>query len=186
VTISYTNRFGRTYYLHEGVTGRDRLPYYFAGKKYPNVLDTLPDGYEIYETPNGQVFLRLISEKIIIIDEEVELLRALVFASPQLRWYRVEPKDNLLLLLQPVQEIPILTKVVDVMVAEEGKCREECFQKLLTYQPFWRFILKNYEERLFVSERFKEGERGGCWVRVAEENKLHSLLPELSDRINLS
>ena len=56
--VSYRNRKGDIYYLHRTVTSRGKLRYYFA--KYPkaNPVYRVPDGYEIYEHPNGQVFLR--------------------------------------------------------------------------------------------------------------------------------
>jgi len=57
--VTYRNRRGKTYYLHEGRTKTGKPKYHFSLKNNGELVDELPDGYEIYEHPGtGGVFLR--------------------------------------------------------------------------------------------------------------------------------
>ena len=57
--VEYKNRKGKTHYLHVGKTKTGKPKYYFSMKKDGELVDAMPEGYEIYEHPaNAQVFLR--------------------------------------------------------------------------------------------------------------------------------
>jgi hypothetical protein len=57
--VTYKNRRGKTYYLHEGRTKTGKPKYNFSLKNNGELVDEIPDGYEIYEHPGtGGVFLR--------------------------------------------------------------------------------------------------------------------------------
>jgi hypothetical protein len=58
MTATYTNRKGKTYYLHQGKTKLGNPKYFFALRDEGNLVEAIPSGYEVYENPNGQVFLR--------------------------------------------------------------------------------------------------------------------------------
>src|SRR5919106_6450094 len=73
VPIVYTNAKGQTYYLHQGTTKTGKPKYHFAMKREGKLAASIPEGFEIYENPNAQVFLRRIPPKIIT-DEERELV----------------------------------------------------------------------------------------------------------------
>jgi hypothetical protein len=60
MSIQYINRKEQIYYLHQGITKTGKPKYFFSMKAEGNVLEAIPDGYEIYENPNAQVFLRKI------------------------------------------------------------------------------------------------------------------------------
>lgn len=48
-----SKKSGKTYFLHSKdvklAGGREQRIFYFAGDERPNVLDALPDGYEVME-----------------------------------------------------------------------------------------------------------------------------------------
>ena len=67
--ITHTNAKGQTFSLYQGTTKTGKPRYYFAMKSEGTLAKTIPAGYEIYENPNAQVFLRRIPPKIIT-DEE--------------------------------------------------------------------------------------------------------------------
>jgi hypothetical protein len=56
--IEYTNRRGQVYYLYQGVTKTGKPKYYFSMSLKEEGITAIPDGYEIYENPNAQIFLR--------------------------------------------------------------------------------------------------------------------------------
>lgn len=73
MSITHVNTKGKTYYLHQGVTKTGKPKYHFAMKSEGALVQSIPDGFEIYENPNAQVFLRRIPPKIIT-DEERQLV----------------------------------------------------------------------------------------------------------------
>ena len=55
--ITHTNAKGQTFSLHQGTTKTGKPKYYFAMQSDGVLANTIPQGYEIYENPNAQVFL---------------------------------------------------------------------------------------------------------------------------------
>ena len=56
--VTYTNRRGQLYHLHVGVTKSGKPRYWFSMKTDGDLVDAIPEGFEVYENPNNQVFLR--------------------------------------------------------------------------------------------------------------------------------
>src|SRR2546429_6349224 len=72
--ITHTNAKGKTYYLHQGTTKTGKPKYYFSMQSEGTLAESIPAGFEIYENPNAQVFLRRIPPKIIT-DEERKVVK---------------------------------------------------------------------------------------------------------------
>ncbi|MDA1013635.1 MAG: hypothetical protein O3A00_04175, partial [Planctomycetota bacterium] len=72
--VTHTNRKRETYYLHEGRTKTGKPKYHFSKKSEGEVCTAMPDGFEVYENPRGQVYCRLIKPKLFA-DSEVEAVR---------------------------------------------------------------------------------------------------------------
>jgi len=68
--ITYINRKQKTFYLHQGKTKTGKSKYHFSMKAEGDLEDAIPEGFEIYENPNAQVFLRKIPPKLIT-DQEL-------------------------------------------------------------------------------------------------------------------
>src|SRR5205809_7826199 len=58
MAFHYTNRQGKTYYLHVGPKRGGGLQHFLSTKKKGELADALPEGFEIYESVNGPVYLR--------------------------------------------------------------------------------------------------------------------------------
>ncbi len=62
MAFSFTNKRGVTYFLHARSkitsTGKTQTLYFFAKEKKDGVLDAVPMGYKVDETPNGLPILR--------------------------------------------------------------------------------------------------------------------------------
>ena len=58
MAFAYTTRRGKTYYLHTGPKRGGGIQHYVSTDPKGPVADAIPEGFEIYETPNGQVYLR--------------------------------------------------------------------------------------------------------------------------------
>jgi len=65
LSITHVNRKEKTYYLHIGKTKTGKDKYYFSLKTNGPLAETIPDGFEVYENPDAQVFFRKIQPKLI-------------------------------------------------------------------------------------------------------------------------
>lgn len=68
--IKYTNRRSKTYYLHQGKTRVGKPMYFFSLDAEGALVNEIPEGYEIYENPHGQVFLRKRVSRLVT-DQEI-------------------------------------------------------------------------------------------------------------------
>jgi hypothetical protein len=58
--VTHVNRKRDTYYLHGGKTKAGNPRYWFSRSTEGDLVESLPEGYETYENPDAQVFLRKI------------------------------------------------------------------------------------------------------------------------------
>lgn len=79
MAITHTSRTGKNYYLHTGPKRGGGVQFSFSTKSDGNLADRLPDGFEVYESVNGQVYLRremnlqdFISESLFQIAQGIE------------------------------------------------------------------------------------------------------------------
>ncbi len=65
MTVTHVNRKRDTYYLHAGKTKRGKPRYWFSTKVDGDLVEAIPEGYEVYENPDAQVFLRKIVPQLV-------------------------------------------------------------------------------------------------------------------------
>ena len=58
--VTHVNRKRDTSYLHAGTTRKGKPRYWFSKSTEGELVETIPEGYEVYENPGAQVFLRKI------------------------------------------------------------------------------------------------------------------------------
>ncbi|MBC8450346.1 MAG: hypothetical protein H8D78_21645, partial [Chloroflexi bacterium] len=88
MTVTYTNRKGRTYTLCQGTTKAGRLRYFFAREPRGEPVEEIPEGYSISESVNGIVSL-IKDRPQQILPEEIAAIEAAVQRHPKSRNYRV-------------------------------------------------------------------------------------------------
>jgi len=76
MSVAYTNRKGVTYYLHLRER-RGKTRYVFCREVGDGAVGAMPDGYEVKETPNGQVSLAKARPRAITPGEEAGVRRHL-------------------------------------------------------------------------------------------------------------
>jgi hypothetical protein len=60
--VTHVNRKRDTYYLHAGKTKTGKPRYWFSKTTEGDLVKLIPEGYEVYENPDAQVFLRKIAD----------------------------------------------------------------------------------------------------------------------------
>jgi hypothetical protein len=63
--VTHVNRKRDAYYLHAGKTKTGKTKFWFAKSTEGDLVGSIPEGYEIYENPDAQVFLRKIVPQLV-------------------------------------------------------------------------------------------------------------------------
>ncbi len=93
MSVTHSTRTGKTYYLHAGMTKTGKPKYYFSTKRDGTLVDTIPEGFEVYENIDGQVFLRTIT-KPTIQPEELSMVQAALLRHGEEWQYKAEIKKD--------------------------------------------------------------------------------------------
>ena len=93
MSITHTNAKGKIYYLHQGTTKTGKSKYHFSMQSEGTLAETIPAGFEIYETPNAQVFLRRIPPKLIT-DEERQVVEEGMRKYASVQDYKIDVRGN--------------------------------------------------------------------------------------------
>jgi len=153
MAVIWKNRREDVYYLHEGRTKTGKPKYYFARSDKGMIVDNIPDGYEIYENPNAQVFLRkkLVS---LIEDEELDLVERGVRQYADLKNFIVDRKERTMTVFLPDQDLEGLKAELQRFTPISTVKLNDVFEKSLTYSPMLRFALESEDQREFLVQRY--------------------------------
>jgi hypothetical protein len=151
MAVTYTNRKGKTYYLHQGVTRTGKPRYYFSRNESGNPVEEIPEGYEISESINGVVSLARERPKKIL-PEEVAIVEAAIKRHEDSSKYRVNVRSDEIEIYERVGMNPIsLPPMLRAGLLGPGSLQqlEEDAQARAQYTPILRFILQDEEKRKF-------------------------------------
>ncbi|HWT81635.1 MAG TPA: hypothetical protein VN648_22820 [Candidatus Methylomirabilis sp.] len=125
--VTHVIRYRDMYYLHVGRTKTGKPRYWFSTKAEGDLVESIPEGYEIYENPDAQVFLRKIVPQLVTPAEVTVVEEGLK---------RFAPKQNCL--------VDVQGKQIVVYHAERGNM----------YQKMLRFTLDDKKDRTFRVQRW--------------------------------
>ncbi len=149
MSVEHTSRTGKTYYLHVKPTATGKPSYYFSMDADGQVAPAIPDGYEIYENVNGQVFLRKQTAQVIL-PKELALVETALHKHGEPWRYWVEAKKNSIVIYQAGD-----TAGIDSMWESFGRRRSDDDRlRFASYQAVMRFTLFDKKARIFGPERF--------------------------------
>lgn len=177
--ITYTNAKGKTYYLHQGTTKTGKPKYHFSPKSEGNLVETVPEGYEIYEHPNAQVFLRQIQPKIIT-DEERQVVEDGMRKYASVSHYKIDVKGNAILIYTAAQNMSALTTILQGIPGAMGKEAQimEILNRSAHYSPVMQFELIDEERRTFAVQRYCYRGSIDDWIYVGGSGKLKRLVQQ--------
>jgi hypothetical protein len=151
VPVMYKNRKGDSYYLHKGTTKKGKPKYYFSQKKDGDLVEEIPEGYEIYEHPNSQVFLRK-SRSRIFRDKEIFLVEDAIKESSDIKYWRIDIRDDAIVIFTPIQNVEGVRETLSTLFASDEEIGDT-IKRVLDYSPEVRFKLQDSETREFSAER---------------------------------
>jgi hypothetical protein len=178
--VTYTNKGKITYYLHQGKTKTGKPKYYFSTKKKTDLLaEKVPDGFEVYEHPaNAQVFLRK-KQKQIITDIEQHLINKHLKKLKRPCRYIFDIKKEIITIFESYKDYNSLEEIIKRITFFEYRMEErinELLDQETQYRPMMRFILKDKQKRIFITERFCFKGSIDDWIIIGNPGSLGSLL----------
>ncbi len=165
MTIEYSNRVGKKYFLREGKTKTGKPRYFFSSQKNGkgNATASIPEGYEIYEHPeNAQVFLRKIHPRLIIELEE-QFVKNKLNSLNNTKRYILDCKDNVLTIYESNTDTETLKdifgRLLDDIPTRPGISTNDAMTALANiadqhYTAMLRFTLEDNVKRKFIAEQF--------------------------------
>jgi hypothetical protein len=153
--ITHVNAKGKTYYLHQGTTKTGKPTYHFAMQSEGTLAESTPVGFEIYENPHAQVFLRRIPPKIIT-DEERQVVEEGMRTYADVQDYKIDVKGKAIVIYTADQDIETLANLFKDMVPHPQSNTQltTLLRKEIQYSPMLRFILDDEKRRTFVTQRY--------------------------------
>jgi len=171
MAVTHTSRTGKTYYLHTGPKRGGGTQYFFSTKADGPLAERVPEGFEIHETVNGQVYLRRQQPRLIR-DEELEAVRhPLARLWPGHR-YQVRADGPVITIYESCNDFSFMRSWAPHLSAAEHEGLEARFAH---YQAVMRFTLTNAEHRLFAPERFCFRGSVDDWIPIGPPEKIKQL-----------
>ena len=187
MTVQYTNRRSKTYYLYEGKTKTGKPKYYFSMKKEGKSVKKIPEGYEIYEHPiNAQVFLRKELSKIIT-DIERRLIDKYLKKIGASNRYLFDIKGKVITIFESDQDIDKLKELFGSIFVpgfiDEKSAIDFAVNSEISYSPVMRFILDDKVKRTFITERYCFLGSIDGWMYIGGLDSLNNLLKKYSKHL---
>jgi|SRR5208283_4273367 len=153
MTIQHVNRHGKTYCLHQGKTKTGKPKWYFSMEPEGDLAECIPAGYEIYEKPNAQVFLRKIVPTLVT-KEEVAAVEDGVRNRAGLTAFIVEAKKDTIIVHLAEDHGDALARIGGLMGLGSLDRLFPDLRYSSTYLPMMKFILVDEKSRRFHVERW--------------------------------
>jgi hypothetical protein len=156
MVVKHANRKGKTFFLHETKTKTGKPKYFFSMKEDAVLVGSIPEGYEVDENPDAQVFLRKTLPRFITVSE-VAVVRA---------GLRRHAKDR-----------PCMADVREKHIVVYHSERGDLYQKVL------RFTLIDEECRQFAAERWCFLGSIDDWIPLSGDSVLARLVERYAPHI---
>jgi len=170
--VTYTNRRQQTYHLNALPTKTGGVKYSFAMTPAGQPVNAVPEGFEIYETPNGQVLLRrkqperIRKEELATVETAVGQLK-----TRCLHWVEVRGRH-----LWIHQAEPMSHRMSEFFPHLSETSLREISARHASFQPMMRFGLADEDQRLFLPERYCFRGSVQDWIPIGRPEPLAKLI----------
>jgi hypothetical protein len=118
------------------------------------LADAIPEGFEIYENPNAQVFLRRIPPKLIT-DAERQVVADGMRKYADVKDYKIDVKGNTIVIYTADQDIDALVHLFQEVSRAMDEAQMRCtLRPEIMYSPMLQFVLRDDKPRVFVAQRY--------------------------------
>jgi len=172
MAITYTTRRGKTYCLHTGPKRGGGIQHYVSTDPEGPLAGSVPEGFEIYETPNGQVYLRKKKPDLIRPAELAQVERELQKQQRNEHCYLVEVSGEKIVIHEGDTHIDTLREI-NMRFSARGL--EDWVACHAHYMPVMRFVLQDEVRRVFSPERYCFRGSVDDWICIGEPDQLGRL-----------
>ena len=151
MSIEHKTRTGKIYYLHVGQGKSGKPNYFFTTAPEGQLVNSVPDGFEIYENVGGQVFLRRKQPKLIT-DEELAMVKEALKRYAEEWRYQVEIKKTAIIIYETSVNTAKLESFALPWISK-ATIKQSVIQSA-NYMAVMQFVLADPDKRLFLAERF--------------------------------
>lgn len=173
--VTYINRKSKTFYLHKGKTKSGRPHYFFSLMNTGLLVKTMPEGYEVYENPSGQVFLRK-KKPAIISDHEIKAVEEGIRKYSDVEYYRLDIKKNAIIVYLADQDVEGIGEILPERYIHKCGDMKKALNSILSYSPMLRFVLTDKVKRKFTAERYCFLGSIDDWIYLGGPDKLEKLV----------
>src|SRR5215831_6706410 len=154
VPITHINVKGKTCYLHQGTTKTGKPKYHFSMQSAGTLAESIPAGFEIYETPNAQVFLRRIPPKIIT-DEERQIVEDGMRTYASVQDYKIDVRGNAIEIHMAHQDSETFREMFTGYRPDFDQTQIAAHvAQAVHYFPMMQFLLQDDKRRTFTAQRY--------------------------------
>jgi hypothetical protein len=178
MTIEHITRRRQTYYLHAGTTKTGKPKYFFSLKSEGIPVNAIPEGYEIYENPNAQVFLRKIPAQIIT-PEEIAIVQTGIEKYAKTNLFILDVKSQYIVVYlcdQVGGSAMDLDSFGFLFAGKDSALAKAALARSRTYSPMMQFGLHDPNTREFVVERWCFRGAIDDWIPLDGPAKLADLV----------
>jgi hypothetical protein len=175
--VAYVNRRRDTYYLHAGTTKTGKPRYWFSTTAEGDLAGSIPEGYEVYENPGCQVFLRKTKPQVVTPFEVAVVEDGLV---------RFAPDQNCIVDLQGEHIVVYHAERVTLDLEDFGLGIRPLPVRYRDYMKVMRFTLADEEARTFRVQRWCFRGSIDRWIDLylaGSEGKLPDLVKKFCPHI---
>ncbi|MFK0573411.1 hypothetical protein [Endozoicomonas sp.] len=177
LSLPYTNRAGKRYFLYQGVTRTGKPRYYFSGREKAGAekITRIPEGFEIYERPeNGQVFLRKEIPGLLTGAEQQCIASALAALKEPFRYLMDCQNQYVTIFESAARDTASEMKEVGWLWSLKPESVEKMI-RLSHFIPVLRFALVDKKKREFHAGRFCFLGSIDDWISLKNTDDLNTL-----------
>ena len=172
--IIHTTRRGKRYFLHTGPKKGGGTQFFFSTDPDGPLADEIPAGFEVYETVNGQAYLRREKPRLVLEEEEAHIRNALAKRGGPPH-YAVEVRGAVLTIHESTTNLADMAALGPRL--KPGRL-EELSRQFATFMPVMRFVLVDRERRHFAPERYCFRGSVEDWIPIGPPGTIASLARE--------
>ena len=151
-----------------------------------DLAKTIPEGFEIYENPNAQVFLRKIPPKLIT-DQELNIVKDGMERFSHVEKYIIDVKKETISIFTPTQDVSSISELLESTAKDLGRTHEDIqalLEQTLTFTSDLRLILVDKQTRLFQAERYCYQLSIDDWIEIGFTDQLETLVKNYTKHID--
>ncbi|MCI0541138.1 MAG: hypothetical protein L0Z50_38540, partial [Verrucomicrobiales bacterium] len=163
--FSHTTRQGKKYYLHTAPKKGGGVRHFVSTKPTGELAESIPDGFEIHETVNGQVHLRRKKPSLIQSPELEFIQQQLKKCATRNHRYAVEVNGDQIVIHESTTGFGFARELNPFLTE---RALEDISAKHAHYMPIMRFVLQDPAKRLFLPERYCFRGSVDDWISIGE------------------